>query len=135
MELDAQVELRDQRIEETEQVTEEGAVNAQTQGLGLSGVAVQSAFRLGVDTQNVQSTSTNFEPVPNSLPTEEATVREINETVRPSLNSEAFQELRTFREKEEDVVEVRAGSSQRGVADYQRSENAYQAQDDYISVA
>ena len=49
------------------------------------------------------------------------------------MTTEVFQELRVARESVE-AREVTAGAASRGMSDYQRSENAFQGQDDYIDV-
>ena len=69
-----------------------------------------------------------------SLPQDQSGSSAAAEALRPNMTTEVFQELRVARESVESR-EVLAGAATRGASDYQRSENAFQGREDYISVA
>jgi hypothetical protein len=57
-----------------------------------------------------------------------------NEALRPTLNTELFAQLQSMRSSLSSV-EGHAGGSIRHASNYGMSNNAYQAREDYISVA
>jgi len=149
MELNALGEMRDQAIEEVQvqqEAIESGELSAQDNLAEENGGQAQAVFIAPSNGAAMTSENRNsFQPVTGdisaqavngsggSLPQEESIGSAVSEALRPNMTTEVFQELRVARESIESR-EIRAGAATRGASDYQRSENAFQGREDYISV-
>jgi hypothetical protein len=150
MELNALGEMREQAIEEFEvrqDAIESEELNSQDNLAEENGGQAQAVFIAPSNGAAMSSENRNaFQPVTGdisaqavnrsggSLPAEQSSGSAVSEALRPNMTTEVFQELRVARESIESR-EVRAGAATRGTSDYQRSENAFQGREDYISVA
>jgi len=150
MELNALGEMRDQAIAEfqvQQEAIESGGPTPQDSLAEENGGQAQAVFIAPSNGAAMTSENRNsFEPVTGdigaqafngtggSLPQDQAGSSAAAEALRPNMTTEVFQELRVAQESIESR-EVLAGAVTRGASDYQRSENAFQGREDYISVA